>query len=198
MNSARETSVAPFVAPTISPTISPQEARAKMQAGALLLDVRSYFEWRGSHVAGATLVPLEQLHLTPERGALGDEVLVIYQSGHRSQLATRLLGENGVNAYQVAGGLNAWQTEGLPSQTATGEFIELERQIRIAAGALVLTGLLVPRARALSYFVGAGLVVTDFLNWCGMGVVLSKMPWNRARGDERERSLELHGENEKR
>ena len=183
MSSAKET--------ILVPTISPRQARDRMERGALLLDVRSYLEWRSSHVAGATLVPLEQLRVTPARGALGDEVLVICQSGHRSQLATRLLGENGVNAYQVAGGLNAWQTEGLPSQTATGEFIELERQIRIAAGALIFDGLLVPRARALSYFVGAGLVVTGFLNWCGLGVVLGKMPWNRARGDERERSLEL-------
>ena len=186
MNSAKQTIAVP--------TISPQQARAKIQAGALLLDVRSYLEWRSSHVAGATLVPLEQLRVTPARGALGDEVLVICQSGQRSQLATRLLTENGVNAYQVEGGLNAWHAEGLPSQTATGEFIELERQIRIAAGALVLTGLLVPRARALSYFVGAGLVVTGFLNWCGLGIVLGKMPWNRTRGDERERSLQWQNE----
>ena len=178
---------------TISvPTISPQGARAKIQEGALLLDVRSYLEWRGNHVAGATLVPLDVLRRNPARGALGDEVLVICQSGHRSQQATRILTNNGVNAYQVEGGLNAWQAEGLPSQKADGEGVELERQIRIAAGALVLTGLLVPRARALSYFVGAALVVTGFLNWCGLGIVLGKMPWNRARGDERERSLRLH------
>ena len=175
-------------------SISPQQAREKIQAGALLLDVRSYPEWRSSHVAGATLVPLDVLRRNPTRGALGDEVLVLCQSGRRSQLATRLLLENGVNAFNVEGGLNAWQAGGLPSQPAPGEFIELERQIRIAAGALVLVGLLVPRARALSGFVGAGLVVTGFLNWCGLGIVLGKMPWNRARGDERERSLQLSDE----
>lgn len=171
-------------------SISPQQARDRIQQGALLLDVRSYPEWRSSHVAGATLVPLDVLRRSPTRGALGDEVLVICQSGHRSQLAAQLLTKNGVNARSIEGGLNAWQSDGLPTQKADGEFIELERQIRIAAGALVLTGLLVPRARALSYFVGAGLVITGFLNWCGLGVVLGKMPWNRARGDERERSLQ--------
>lgn len=166
-------------------------ARVRINEGALLLDVRAYPEWRQSHVAGATLIPLAELQRNPRRGALGDEVLVICQSGHRSQMAMQLLAANGVNAYSIEGGLNAWQSDGLPSQKSDGEFIELERQIRIAAGALVLTGLLVPRARALSYLVGTGLVVTGFLNWCGLGLLLGKMPWNRARGDERERSLQL-------
>ncbi len=161
-----------------------------MEAGALLLDVRAYPEWRQSHVAGATLIPLGELTSNPARGALGDEVLVICQSGKRSAQAAQLLAENGVKVSSIEGGLNAWQAAGLPSQKASGEFIELERQIRISAGALMLTGLLVPRVRALSYIVGAGLVITGFLNWCGMGIALGKMPWNRPRGDERERSLQ--------
>ena len=176
------------------PTISPQQARDKMQQGALLLDVRSYPEWRGSHVAGATLIPLDMLRANPRRGALGDEVLVLCQSGARSAQAAQILADIGVNVRIVEGGLNAWQNAGLSSQHESGKFIELERQIRIAAGALVLTGLLLKRVRALSYFVGAGLVVTGFLNWCGMGLVLGKMPWNRARGDERARSLRLQNE----
>ncbi len=165
-----------------------------MQDGALLLDVRSYPEWRSSHVAGATLIPLDVLRSSPRRGALGDEVLVLCQSGARSAQAAQILAEIGVNVYVIEGGLNAWQNAGLSSQREAGEFIELDRQIRIAAGALVLTGLLVRRVRALSYLVGAGLVVTGFLNWCGLGIVLGKMPWNRARGDERERSLQLQNE----
>ena len=128
-------------------SISPQAARVRISEGALLLDVRAYPEWRQSHVAGATLIPLHELQRNPRRGALGDEVLVICQLGHRSQLATKLLSANGVNAHSIEGGLNAWQSAGLPSQKADGEFIELERQIRIAAGAFVLAGLLVPRAR---------------------------------------------------
>ena len=172
------------------PTISPRQARDRIQQGALLLDVRAYPEWRSSHVAGATLVPLDELRRNPARGALGDEVLVLCQSGARSARAARFLGASGVNARVIAGGLDAWQAAGLPSQRAGGEFIELERQIRIAAGALVLTGLLARRVRALSYVVGAGLVITGFINWCGLGVLLGKLPWNRARGDERERSLE--------
>ena len=175
-------------------SISPQSAHTKINEGALLLDVRDYPEWRNSHVAGATLIPLAELQRNPRRGALGDEVLVLCQSGARAKQAAQLLGENGVNVAVIEGGLNAWQKAGLPSQKADGEFIELERQIRIAAGALVLTGLLVPRARVLSYFVSSALIVTGFLNWCGMGILLGKMPWNRARGDERERSLNLRDE----
>ena len=176
--------------------ISPREARAKMDAGAALLDVRGYPEWLQSHVAGATLVPLDVLRRAPNRGKLGDEVLVLCQSGQRSRQAAEVLAQNGVQPLVIEGGLSAWQAAGLPSQRADGESIELERQIRITAGAFMLTGLLIPRLRPLSYIVGTGLVVTGFLNWCGMGIALGKMPWNRPRGDERERSLKLAKHNE--
>jgi hypothetical protein len=60
---------------------------------------------------------------------------------------------------------------------------ELERQVRLAAGSLVVTGIaastLAPRAKWLSAFVGSGLVVAAVTNTCAMGMALAKMPWNR-------------------
>jgi predicted branched-subunit amino acid permease len=61
--------------------------------------------------------------------------------------------------------------------------LPLERQVRIAAGSLVLLGavlgwLVQPGFFALSAFVGAGLVFAGITDFCGMGIVLSKMPWN--------------------
>jgi len=54
----------------------------------------------------------------------------------------------------------------------------------IAAGALVLLGVLLGAFvhagfLALSAFVGAGLVFAGVTDWCGMGLLLAKMPWNQ-------------------
>ncbi len=62
--------------------------------------------------------------------------------------------------------------------------MSLERQVRIAAGSLVLTGILFgwlvhPAFFGLSAFVGAGLVFAGVTDTCGMGMLLSKMPWNQ-------------------
>jgi rhodanese-related sulfurtransferase len=65
--------------------------------------------------------------------------------------------------------------------------ISLERQVRIAAGSLVLIGVLLayfvhPGFIALSAFVGAGLVFAGVTDWCGMGLLLAKLPWNQKPG----------------
>lgn len=65
--------------------------------------------------------------------------------------------------------------------------ISLERQVRIAAGALVLIGLALawaihPYFLALAAFVGAGQVFAGLTDFCGMAILLSKMPWNRRSG----------------
>ena len=62
--------------------------------------------------------------------------------------------------------------------------MSLERQVRIAAGSLVLIGILLslfvhPYLLGLSAFVGAGLVFAGITDTCGMGMLLARMPWNR-------------------
>jgi hypothetical protein len=62
--------------------------------------------------------------------------------------------------------------------------ISLERQVRMAAGSLVLLGILLawlvhPACYGLSALVGAGLVFAGMTNTCGMGLLLARMPWNR-------------------
>ena len=64
--------------------------------------------------------------------------------------------------------------------------ISLERQVRIAAGLLVLLGALLgwfvdPAFIGLSAFVGAGLVFAGITDNCGMGMVLARMPWNQVK-----------------
>jgi predicted branched-subunit amino acid permease len=72
----------------------------------------------------------------------------------------------------------------LPVTRSSVKIISLERQVRIVAGSLVLIGVLlgwfVHRGFfGLSAFVGAGLVFAGITDFCGMGLLLAKLPWNK-------------------
>ena len=83
----------------------------------------------------------------------------------------------------IAGGTKAWIDAGLPVTRSEVQVISLERQVRIAAGSLVLVGavlgwLVHPGFFGLSAFVGAGLVFAGITDFCGMGLLLARLPWN--------------------
>ncbi len=138
------------------------------------------------------MIPLGDIKSDPSRGALAPETLVMCRSGKRATVAAEAIAESGAaTPFVVEGGLDAWKNAGLPAQKAEGGPISMERQVHIGAGALVLLGLLVPRLRAVSYFVPCGLIFAGVSGTCGMGMALAKAPWNRPRGDEKERSLAL-------
>jgi len=91
------------------------------------------------------------------------------------------------NVLSVEGGTDAWQRAGLPVVRGQDKVISLERQVRIAAGLLVLIGIAMgwlvhPVFLGLSAFVGAGLTFAGITDWCGMGMLLAKMPWNQRGG----------------
>jgi len=174
------------------PTISPREAKAKLDAGAKILDVREYPEWVECHIDGAKLVPLGDLKSDPQRGAIAPEVLTLCKTGRRATEAAQILAEHGVaKAFVIKGGIEEWQNAGLKTEKAEEGPISMERQVRIGAGVLVLLGLLVPRLRVVSWFVPCGLIFAGVSNWCGMGKVLAKAPWNQPHGDEKARSCAL-------
>ena len=84
----------------------------------------------------------------------------------------------------MEGGTQAWVAAGLPAVKGSKSAISIERQVRIGAGILVLTGIILgflfhPAFFALSAFIGAGLVFAGVTDWCGMGLLLAKAPWNR-------------------
>lgn len=87
------------------------------------------------------------------------------------------------NLVNVDGGTSAWQSAGLPVVEGK-KVMSLERQVRIAAGSLVVIGVIVgqfvhPSGFGLSALIGAGLVFSAVTNTCGMGMLIAKMPWNR-------------------
>jgi rhodanese-related sulfurtransferase len=147
-----------------------------------LIDVREYAEYAGGHVPGATLISLGSL---PTRLAEVDKArpaVLLCKSGKRATQAAQLLCANGCQEVLVVeGGTEAWIAAGLPVDKEARAPWALERQVRLAAGLLILGGLFIPPWPYLSAFVGAGLTFAALTNTCAMGLMLSKMPWNRPR-----------------
>jgi len=173
------------------PTITPKRLGECCTAGKPvdLIDVRTPAEYREVHIPFARNVPLDRLDpaavLRQRATSNGDPLYVVCHSGSRGrQACERLLAAGCANVVHVEGGTRAWEEAGLP--VARGKkTISLERQVRIAAGSLVLLGVVLgwlvhPACYGLSAFVGAGLVFAGVTDTCGMGLLLARMPWNRA------------------
>ena len=171
----------------IPAALSATEAARFVAAGgaASVIDVRTDVEFVGEHIPGSRHIPVDQI------GARVDEVravpaprLLLCRSGGRASMAKKTLEQENVAGLSVIeGGLGAYVTAG--GVTVKGKtVISLERQVRIAAGSLVLLGVLTgffihPAFLILSGFVGTGLIFAGITDWCGMGMMLAKMPWNR-------------------
>jgi len=174
---------------TIS-TIHPQDLHTQQQQGQALplIDVRTPAEYQAVHVASAQLVPLDVLDPQAIMGAHQSSsetpLYLICHSGNRAQQAWKRFHDAGfTNVVCVEGGTEAWEQAGLPVVRGEG-VMALDRQVRIAAGALVLLGVglslwVHPAFVALSAFVGGGLVFAGITDTCGMAMLLAKMPWNQ-------------------
>ena len=158
-----------------------------------LIDVRTPVEFAAVHAEGARLLPLDRLDpqavMSARSGPADEPLYVICQSGVRAAKAVEKFRAVGfTNVVCVEGGTAAWEQAGLPVVRGAARVIPLERQVRIAAGTLVLLGVLLgwrvhPAFYGLSAFVGAGLVFAGVTDWCGMGLLLARMPWNTHTGD---------------
>lgn len=163
--------------------ISPRELDQRRDV--FLVDVRTPVEFEEKHLSGSELHPLHELRPDAVRErARGREVCLICRSGARSEQAReKLIGAGLENVTVLEGGVVDWEQAGLPL-TRGKKGVSLERQVRIAAGTLVLVGvvgawLLHPALLVLSGFVGAGLIFAGVTDWCGMGLLLARMPWNK-------------------
>jgi rhodanese-related sulfurtransferase len=166
--------------------ITPAELAELARRGDIdLFDVRTPAEFGELHAKPARSLPLDQIDAAKvqalRRSASGP-VYVICRSGSRGRQACDRLRAAGCDVVNVAGGTLAWEQAGL--EVVRGrKAMSLERQVRIAAGMLVLLGaglgLVYPAFNGLALFVGAGLVFAGLTDTCGMGLLLARMPWNR-------------------
>lgn len=150
-----------------------------------ILDVRTPAEFETAHIPGSYNVPLDTLreHRDELVGHLDDDVVLVCRSGMRAQQAERAFVEAGLpNVHVLRGGITQWEADGGPLARGRERW-DLERQVRLVAGSLVVAGglgsLAVPQAKWLATAIGAGLVFAALTNSCAMGAVLSKLPFNR-------------------
>lgn len=162
--------------------LSPADTCAAIDAGASLVDIRSADEYARKHIPGARNVPLARIG---DLSYDGRPIVFHCRSGIRTAANTEQLeaAADGVPTYILKGGIDAWQQAGLPTITDRSQPLEIMRQVQIAAGAIVLTGVLFglfvsPDFFGLSAFVGVGLMLAGVTGWCGMANLLRLMPWN--------------------
>ncbi len=168
-------------------TITPVELQSLLaaQPGAAVLDVRTPVEFAEVHVPAARNRPLDQLQPGTLTLPKDQPVYLLCRSGQRATKAAGELARAGfTHPVVVTGGTLAWIAANLPVTRGTSKVISLERQVRIAAGSLVFIGVLLaafvnPHFIWLSGFVGAGLVFAGVTDFCGMGLLLARLPWNR-------------------
>lgn len=162
------------------------------RSGALIwrcVDVRSATEYAAGHVPGAMNIPLEQIEVRLGDLGLREPVILICQSGMRARLAAGLLKQCRENVLVLEGGTAAWSNAGLPLVVNGKTRWSLERQVRLGAGMTVLAGVVLAATANfhwiyLAGIVGLGLTFAGLTDICGMGMLLARTPWNRARAPE--------------
>jgi glyoxylase-like metal-dependent hydrolase (beta-lactamase superfamily II)/rhodanese-related sulfurtransferase len=159
--------------------------RIKNGGASSIIDVRTAMELAAEHVEGVRHIPLDRFsELADKVRATPAPRMLMCQSGNRATTAFKQLSEMGIGGLSVVeGGMNAYKA-------ANGQYVKgksaisLERQVRIVAGFIVLTGALLgyflnPAFVFISAFVGAGLIFAGITDTCGMAMLLTQMPWNR-------------------
>lgn len=169
-------------------TISAPEAHHLLASGAaLLIDVREPDEFRASHIPYAASMPLGSLPAVLADADLPADPLLIFQcqkggrGGQACALAGRRLGDRVRN---LEGGIEAWAAAGLPVTGTGAPRVSIFRQVQMIVGLLVLAGTLAGLAGFVPGFYAAGffgfmLAFAGVSGWCGLGMALQRMPWNR-------------------
>ena len=160
----------------------------------VVIDLRTPAEVEKERLEDCHCIPVHEINtenvksLLQEKGKNSSETIyLLCQSGKRAEMATQKLAtDDELKTVILHGGLNAIKSEGETTITSKRKVIPLERQVRITAGALVLTGIVLgfavnPSLFYLSAFVGAGLVFSGITDTCPMAMLIARMPWNQSR-----------------
>jgi rhodanese-related sulfurtransferase len=172
-------------------TVTPAELQRRLAAGrpGRLLDVRTPGEFAAAHVPGARLLPLDELDPAAfgrERNGDAATVYVLCQTGGRARRAIEKLERAGVRGcVLVEGGTQAWMDAGLPVNRGPSRVLPLMRQVQIIVGFVAATGGLLALTvnkyfALLPLVVGGGLLFAGLTGFCGLAVLLAKLPWNKS------------------
>jgi len=169
----------------LSNTVSVLQLRSQPFGATLLVDVRSGSEFASGHIPGAVNIPMDQIEARLQDLGAEVPIVLVCQSGKRAGITAGLLEPCQRQISVLEGGTKAWIAADLPVVASVKTRWSLERQVRLGAGLLVLTGATLaltvnPLWVLLCVFVGMGLSFAGLTDICGMGFVLGKMPWNKA------------------
>lgn len=168
-------------------TISAKEAQEKVAAGAILVDIRGRDEFAREYIEGAINLPADSFD-TADKSAINAAKVVIFHclGGVRTKNAEpqlEKLVQAGQEAYIMEGGMNAWKAAGMKTVFNSSQPLPLMRQVQIAAGSLIVVGSLLTLINCwfiiIPLFVGCGLTFAGITGFCGMAIILGKMPWNK-------------------
>lgn len=168
--------------------IQPAELELLLPSGCCLIDVREPVEHAEEHIVGAKLIPLGQLDHRSQEIDRNAPVVVMCRSGKRGGEALRKIQAMGItNVRNLEGGILAWKSDGHPVEKSRGNAMPLMQQVQLTIGLGVLSGAILaltvhPNWVFLCAFFGAGLTMAGTTGWCGLAILMSKMPWNRAAG----------------
>jgi rhodanese-related sulfurtransferase len=150
-----------------------------------LIDVREYPEFAAGHIEGAELVPLATVAGTSATWNRDAPLLLVCRSGRRAEQARQQLASLGFQHLTVLeGGIDRWSTQGKPLVSIERRPWSMERQVRIAAGSLILLTMVLAFTLSRYFlvgtaFIGAGLVFAGVSDICMMATALGALPWNR-------------------
>lgn len=159
----------------------------------LLVDVRTPSEFAEAHIHGAVSQPLDDLSAEGVRSQTqGKKVVFSCLSGARAQKAAERFGDE---ALVLEGSLQGWERKGLPVVRGTPKGLPLVRQVHLTVGvvnlAAALLALFVAPAWAwVVVLTGTGLFVAGATGFCGLGMVLARMPWNRVQPETSRATVE--------
>lgn len=163
-------------------SVSPAEALRLMKAGAMLVDIRGADEHRREHIPGAVNVSVDGV------GSLahcGKPLVFHCRSGMRTSMnALQLDAASAEDCYVLDGGLEAWKRAGQDVRLDRRQPLEINRQVQLVAGSVIVISVLLgfavdPAYSVLAAFIGCGLVLAGSTGWCGLARLLLAMPWNR-------------------
>jgi len=172
-----------YVGGNLSSPVTVSELRNQPAPPTLLVDVRSSTEFASGHIPGAVNIPMDQIESRLGDLGLNLPIVLVCQSGKRARMTASLLEPCRRQIRVLEGGTTAWIEADLPVVASVRTRLSLERQVRLGAGLLVLTGAILaltvnPHWLFLCGFVGLGLSFAGLTDICGMGIILEKMPWN--------------------
>lgn len=158
---------------------------------AILIDVREPDEFKTEHIAYALSIPLSSLEKEFKTLDIPKDKIILFQclKGSRGQMACERiqgLGSCQNKIMNIDGGIQAWKAHDLPVIGAENQMPKLSifRQVQIIVGLFIIISMLIgftgfKTGFILALLFGAALFFAGITGWCGMAIVLAKMPWNR-------------------